>query len=227
MRIDSDSELYFEIRKLYSDRHLRRISSQSFLETFRLVLDGSRLLPLVLCSKSCCSPSFFLSILYWGLLYLLIPEMESSRTSLASRTHFKVLGLGLEASSPQKLPCPRLEDSTIFKPLKFCWKTPETSRKICEDLILFYSSGDCLKKNFWRPFSPEKKLKSFFFRSPEKNFEDFFFFGEQLPCVLSPWPRNFFVSLALASSLVSSTPPLVNTPSYFPGSLSTEPVYSC
>ena len=42
------------------------------------------------------------------------PEVESSRTSLASRTHFQVLGLGLEASSPRKLPCPRLEDSTIF-----------------------------------------------------------------------------------------------------------------
>ena len=58
-------------------------------------------------------------------------EVESSRTSLASRTssrtHFEVLGLGLglegqvlglglglEASSPRKLPCPRLEDSIIF-----------------------------------------------------------------------------------------------------------------
>ena len=37
-----------------------------------------------------------------------LPEMESSRT------HFEVLGLGLEASSPRKLPCPRLENSTIF-----------------------------------------------------------------------------------------------------------------
>ena len=48
-------------------------------------------------------------------------EVESSRTSLASSTHFEVLGLGLEgqvlgleASSPRKLACPRLEDSTIF-----------------------------------------------------------------------------------------------------------------
>ena len=43
----------------------------------------------------------------------LLSEVESSRT------HFKVLGLegqvlGLEASSPRKLACPRLEDSTIF-----------------------------------------------------------------------------------------------------------------
>ena len=58
-----------------------------------------------------------------------LAEVESSRTSLASRTssrtHFVVLGLGLEgqvlglglgleASSPRKLACPRLEDSTIF-----------------------------------------------------------------------------------------------------------------
>ena len=56
-----------------------------------------------------------------------LSEVESSRTSLASRTssrtHFEVLGLGLEgqvhglgleASSPRKLPCSRLEDSTSF-----------------------------------------------------------------------------------------------------------------
>ena len=54
-------------------------------------------------------------------------EVESSRTPLAwrtsLRTHFEVHGLGLEgqvfgfgleASSPQKLPFPRLENSTIF-----------------------------------------------------------------------------------------------------------------
>ena len=61
--------------------------------------------------------------------YQFLSEVESSRTSLASRTssrtHFEVLGLGLglegqvlglglETSSPQKLACPRLEDSTIF-----------------------------------------------------------------------------------------------------------------
>ena len=42
------------------------------------------------------------------------PEVESSRTFLVSRTHFQALGLGLEASSPRKLPCPRLEDGAIF-----------------------------------------------------------------------------------------------------------------
>ena len=68
-------------------------------------------------------------------------------------------------------------------------------------------------------------------RSPKKIFEEVFFFGEHLrlcprslalassipvlglerfcPRKGCPWPRIFFVSLALASSLVSSTPPLV------------------
>ena len=63
----------------------------------------------------------------WNLLQYLLPqlsrlvrsklEVESSRSS--TRTHFKVLGLegqvlGLEASSPQKLACLRLEDTIIF-----------------------------------------------------------------------------------------------------------------
>ena len=62
-----------------------------------------------------------------------LTEVESSRTSLASRTSSRtdfevlglglglegqVLGLGLEASSPRKLACPRLEDSTIFWKVK-------------------------------------------------------------------------------------------------------------
>ena len=39
-------------------------------------------------------------------------EVESLRTSLVSRRHFEVLGL--EASSPRKMPCSRLEESSIF-----------------------------------------------------------------------------------------------------------------
>ena len=35
----------------------------------------------------------------------------------------QVLGLGLEASSPRKLACPRLEDSTIFWNVKILWST--------------------------------------------------------------------------------------------------------
>ena len=62
---------------------------------------------------------------YTGRTVFLLSKVESSRTSLASRTSSRtpfevlglegqVLGLGLEASSPRKLPCPRLEDSTMF-----------------------------------------------------------------------------------------------------------------
>ena len=140
----------------------------------------------------------------------LLPEVESSRTSLASRTSsrtdFEVLGLGLEASSPRKLACPRLEDSTIFWMVKILWSA---------------------WKFFWKTFLCGDRLKNF---CEEDLF--FFFFGEHLrlcPWSLAlassipvlglesvcprkgcpwPWPRIFFVSLALASSLVSSTPPL-------------------
>ena len=119
--------------------------------------------------------------------------MESSRTflalrtSLVSRTHFEVLGLGFETSSPRKLSCPRLEDSTIFEPLKFRWKTSNLAENLQRPFFLVSSSRDRLKKNF----------------------EDFFL-ENTCVCVLGPWPRIFFVSLA--SSLVSSTPPLLPTP---------------
>ena len=49
----------------------------------------------------------------------------------------KSLALASKPQSPQKFPCPRLEDSTIFEQLKFRWKTPETSQKICEHLFCF------------------------------------------------------------------------------------------
>ena len=44
-------------------------------------------------------------------------EVEPSRTDfkvLGLGLEDQVLGLGLEASSPRKFACPRLEDSTIF-----------------------------------------------------------------------------------------------------------------
>ena len=125
---------------------------------------------------------------------------------MSSKTDFEVLGLGLEASSPRKLACPRLEDSTIF------W-----------NVIILWSAW----KIFWKTLFSGDRLKNFW--------EDLFFFGEHLrlcPWSLAlassisvlglesvcprkgcpwPWPRIFFVSLALASSLVSSTPPLLFT----------------
>ena len=126
---------------------------------------------------------------------MLLPEVESSKTSLASRTssrtHFEVLGLGLEgqvlglgleASSPRKLACwPVLGSRTelIFELLKFCGALEKFFRKRFFVVIA------------WKIF-----VKTFFFfwRSPEKFlWRPFFFFGEHLR--LCPW------SLALASSI--------------------------
>ena len=46
--------------------------------------------------------------------------LKSLALALASKPQVLGLGLGLEALGPRKLPCPRLEDSTIFEQLKFC-----------------------------------------------------------------------------------------------------------
>ena len=85
------------------------------------------------------------------------PEVESfasrssfaSRTSFASRsssrTHFQVLGLGLEASSPRKLPCPRLEDRTISCTVEILL---ENAKNLAENLrrpFWFSAIGDRLK----------------------------------------------------------------------------------
>ena len=53
---------------------------------------------------------FQLSTVFQFYCYIPFTEVESLKT------HFEVLGL--EASSPQKLPCPRFEDSSIFGILK-------------------------------------------------------------------------------------------------------------
>ena len=49
-----------------------------------------------------------------GKLGIYGPEVESSRTFLASRAHFEVVGLGLEAYKSSKMYCSRLEDSIVF-----------------------------------------------------------------------------------------------------------------
>ena len=144
----------------------------------------------------------------WKKMFLLHAYFKGFLAEVESlRTHFEVLGvkgqvLGLEASSPRKLACPRLEDSTIFWIVKILWNA---------------------WKIFWKTFFCGDRLKNFC--------EDLFFLGEHLrlcPWSLAlassipvlglesvcprkgcPWPRIFFVSLALASSLVSSTSPLL------------------
>ena len=113
--------------------------------------------------------------------------MESSWTSLASRTHFEVLGLGLqgqvlglglEASSPRKLACPRLEDSSIFWIVKILW----SGWKILVKTFFFF----------------------FFFWDRLKNFcEDFFFWRALALVSLGPWPwPRAFLSLASRVSVL-------------------------
>ena len=115
--------------------------------------------------------------------------------------------------------CPVLGSRTalFFEPLKFCWKKPKTSRKICEDRFCVP-----LLEIAWN-----KILKTVFLRSPEKVFEDLFF-ENFCACFLGPLPRaflslvlkvsvlrraalglKFFMSFFLASSFASSTPPLI------------------
>ena len=50
----------------------------------------------------------------------------------------QVLGLGLEGQVLKNCPVIGLRTALFFEPLKFCGKTPETSRKICAEFFLFF-----------------------------------------------------------------------------------------
>ena len=78
----------------------------------------------------------FISLLFNDEVLLLqcySAEVESLRTSLVSRTHFEVLGL--EASSPRKMPVLGSRTAVFFELLKFC-SSPE---KKFEDLCFWRS----------------------------------------------------------------------------------------
>ena len=92
-------------------------------------------------------------------------EMESLRTSLASRTslriHFEVLGLGLEGQVLGLGPklqvlknCSARGSRTalLFVPLKTCWKIPEISRKLCEDFFCVFRNWKSLEKIFYSSY---------------------------------------------------------------------------
>ena len=98
------------------------------------------------------------------------------------------------ASKPQKLPCPRLEDSTIFEPLNlsFAGKRQKSCGKSANNLFLVFSTRDCLKNIF----------EDLFFRRTLASVSLDLGLGLERVC---HWHRNFFMSLA--SSLVSSTSP--------------------
>ena len=157
--------------------------------------------------------------------------MESLRASLPSRTHFKVLGLGLEASSPRWL-----EDSTIFwivkMLLEIATNLAENLRRPC--VFLFWRSPE---KKFWGLFLfleiawNKKCLKTFFGGENTCAYvlapwpRAFLSLASNIPVLglehSRPWPReglslktlslasDFFMFLTLASRLVSSTSPLV------------------
>ena len=133
--------------------------------------------------------------------------------------------LGLEDTFWSRWPWPQVLENcpvlgsrtTLFlNRWNFVGKRQKSCEKSAKTFFLVSSSRDCLKKNFWRPFSPEKNFwRPFFLRSPEKKNLKTCFLENTCVCVLGlervcPWPRNFFVSLALDSSLVSSNPPPIH-----------------
>ena len=121
-------------------------------------------------------------------------EVESSRTFLASRTHFEVLGLGLEASSPRKLPCPWLEDSTIFWTVKILLDKARNEAKNLRRPVFVILNWWSPEKNFLKP---EKNFWEPFFLEIAWKFFKHFFFRTFAPVTLvldlehfCPWPRE-------------------------------------
>ena len=111
----------------------------------------------------------------------------------SSRTHFEVLGL--KASSPQKLLCPWLENSTIFWIVKMLETARKTSQKIREDLFCF----PLLEIN-WK-----KILKTFFLSGDASKSFLKIFFENTCACVLGlehfcAWPQE---SLSLEGLLLA------------------------
>ena len=113
-----------------------------------------------------------------------------------------VLGLedqviGLEASSPPKLPCPRLEDSTIFWTVEVLL---ENARNLAENLqrpfrfrLLVIAWKILLKTFFWIAW---KVLE----------IENLFFLENTCACVLGPWPwPRAFLFLTSRGSVLKRT----------------------
>ena len=98
--------------------------------------------------------------------------MESSRASLALKTHFEVFGL--EAHKSSKMSYPRLEDSTFF-----------VSLKMSHGHDLFFT----LRREIGKNLAENLERIFFLWRSPEKNFGKLFFGGESA-CALCSWPRE-------------------------------------
>ena len=119
-------------------------------------------------------------------------EVESSRThfevlGLGVGLEGQVLGLGLEASSPRKLACPRLEDSTIFWIVKILWSA---------------------WKIFWKTFFVEIAWKIFV-----KTFFFFNVFGDRLKNFCEDLFFLFWRALALVSLVLGLEPCVLDSTS--------------
>ena len=131
--IGQENWLGFELKNFHSGLHYSQI--------FWISCPPPLLLTCVYISSESVA---FLRKLNANRSWIYFTEVESSRT------HFEVLGLdlglegqvlGLKASSPRKLPCPRLEDSTIFWTVEI---SLENARNLAENLrapFLFFSLG--------------------------------------------------------------------------------------
>ena len=100
------------------------------------------------------------------------------RTFLASKIHFEVLGLGLEAYNSSRMTCPRLEDSIFF------------------DLLKIGHGHDLFSHYLGKQQNPRGKFAKTFFcflRSPGKKILGIFF---ENTCPLCP------LSSALASRIL-------------------------
>ena len=95
------------------------------------------------------------------------------------------LGFGLEASSPRKLACPRLEDSSIFWTVKIF---VERLKNFLENVFLWRS----LEKFLWRPF--------FFIWRAQALVSLVLGLGLEHSC---PWPRECLSSERLSLALAS------------------------
>ena len=127
------------------------------------------------------------------------------------------------ASKPQVLenrPVLGSRTALFLNRWNFVGKRQNPRRKFVKTFFCFPQVEIVWKKIFWRLFSPEKIFwRTCFWDYLKKFFENLLFFWRTLAPVslvlslglerVCPWPRNFFVSLA--SSLVSSTPPLLNS----------------
>ena len=129
-----------------------------------------------------------------------LPEVESSRTSLASRTHLKSLALASRRQVLENWPVLGSRTALVFELLKFCGAVEKFfGKRVFVEIA-------------WKIF-----VKTFFFGDRLKNFcEDLFFFFWRALALVSlvlghghehscPWPRECLSSerLSLALALAS------------------------